>query len=75
MATFETYVVESDGVMLDNLLWRRFRRPTPGLVERVLDINPGLAAMGAWLLAGTSIRVPIDQPSAPAVVAVVKLWD
>lgn len=74
MDTIETYVVESDGVMLDNLLWRRFRRATPGLVERVLDMNPSLAEMGAGLLAGTTVRVPIDQPSAPAV-AVVKLWD
>ncbi len=71
----ETYVVEGDDVMLDALLWRRFHGPTPGLVERVLDLNPKLSERGPSLPAGTVINIPIDQPAAPAVIPVVKLWD
>ena len=35
----ETYVVETDGLMLDAIIWRRYRRATPGLFEKTLDIN------------------------------------
>lgn len=75
MTTTETYVVESDGVMLDSMIWRRFHKPMPGLVERILVDNPGLAVLGPLLPAGTSVIIPIDTPTGPAVVDVVKLWD
>lgn len=73
--TTETYIVEGDGVALDLMVWRRFRRPTPGLVERVLDSNPGLADLGPLLPAGTRLTIPIDIPTGPAVRPIVKLWD
>ena len=35
----ETHVVETHGLMLDAIIWRRYRRATPGLFEKTLDIN------------------------------------
>lgn len=76
MATTETYVVETDGVAIDSMVWRRFRKPMPGLVERILDANRGLAELGPFLPLGTTVVIPIDDtPVGPAVVDVVKLWD
>lgn len=75
MATTETYVAATDGVAIDSMVWRRFRKPMPGLVERILDLNPGLADLGPLLPAGTTVVIPIDAPTGPAVVNVVKLWD
>lgn len=70
----ETYVVDGD-VMLDNLIWRRYRRQTPGLVERALDLNPGLAALGPYIPHGTVIRLPVEPAPSTRFVPVVKLWD
>lgn len=72
--SIETYIVVGD-MMLDQILWQRFRRKTPGLIERVLDMNPGLAGLGPVIPNGTSISIPIDTPSSPTAVPVVKLWD
>lgn len=73
--TSERYTVTGDSMMLDAVIWRRFQQPMPGLVERTLDMNPGLAAAGPLLPIGTVINIPIDTPVAPKVVNVVKLWD
>ena len=70
----ETYVVEGE-VMLDAIIWRRYRRPTPGLLERTLDVNPGLAALGPFIPRGTVILLPIEPAQATRVVPVIKLWD
>jgi phage tail protein X len=70
----ERYVVEGD-VMLDNLIWRRYRRQTPKLVEQTLALNPGLAAFGPFIPRGTVIMLPIDAPARSRVVPVIKLWD
>jgi phage tail protein X len=75
MATTETYVVETEGMMVDAMVWRRFRKPMPGLVERVLAMNPGIAEFGPYLPVGTSVTIPIDDQTGPKVVEVVKLWD
>lgn len=46
MTDVETYIVQGDGLTLDAILWQRYQRRTPGLVERTLDLNQGLAALG-----------------------------
>lgn len=53
---------------VDLLLYRRFRREVPGLVEATLDRNPGLAALGAYPPRGTQILVdaPAPPPAKPA---------
>jgi phage tail protein X len=71
----ETYVVETDGLMLDAIIWRRYRRATPGLFEKTLEINQGLAALGPTTPRGTVIRIPIDRPPSETVLPLVRLWD
>jgi phage tail protein X len=70
----ERYVVEGS-VMLDNLIWRRYRRQTPRLAEKTLALNPGLAALGPFIPNGTVIMLPIEPPAKTRVVPVIKLWD
>ena len=74
-ANIEAYVVTGDGMMLDAILWQRFRRKTPGLLEKVLDMNPGLAGLGPVIPNGTRIIIPIEPAPKTAVRPVVKLWD
>ena len=71
----ETFVVEQDFTMLDNIIWRRYRRRTPGLVEKTLDLNPGLSDLGPYLPIGTVIRIPLDQPKSVPTLPLVRLWD
>ena len=76
MSDTEKIIVRGDGITLPVLIWRRFRKPMPGLVEKALDINPGLAAQGPFLAPGTTILLPIadevETSSEPA--ARIKLW-
>jgi phage tail protein X len=72
----ETLIVGHDHVTVDLLLWRRFKRIDLGQIERVLDTNPGLAALGPELPIGTAVVVeipvpPADRPPVPAIA----LWD
>jgi len=57
--------VQSRYMTLDLLLFRRFGREIPGLVEKTYSINPGLADKGAFLPLGTRVVVepPQDQPA------------
>lgn len=67
--------VSVDGDLLDMALYRHFEREVPGLVEDTLARNPGLAALGPRLPAGTVIRVKTPDPrerSAPR--RIVRLW-
>ena len=59
MADTEQIVVRGEGITLPLLIWRRFRKPMPGLVEKTLDMNPGLAAQGPFIGLGTEVVVPI----------------
>ena len=52
---------EDDRTPLDKLLFDEFRREVPGLVERTLSVNPGLAAKGAFVPRGTRVKVPIPE--------------
>ena len=77
MATQETYTVQTDGLTVTRVVWRRFRRPMFGMVERVLALNPGLAQKGVHIPVGTKIVIPIDAPEEARVrdLPVVQLWD
>ena len=73
--TYETYVVADDELPLDLLVWRRFRKRTPGLVERILKLNHDLADLGQFLPVGTTVVIPIDAPdNSPARKPAVRLW-
>jgi phage tail protein X len=58
---------------VDALCWRHYGRTT-GVVEVVLNANPGLASYGAVLPAGLLITLPDIQTSAPER-QMVSLWD
>ena len=75
--TIVTLTVAAERTTLDLLLWRKFRREVPGLVEDTLRRNPGLARLGAMLLVGISVKVavPDSEPKGRSAVPVVKLYD
>jgi phage tail protein X len=58
---------------VDALCWRHYGR-TAGVVEAVLEANPGLATRGATLPAGLLVNLPELQAAAPDR-QVVSLWD
>jgi len=62
-----------DGDMVDAVCFA-FYGEESGFTEAVLDANPGLAAKGPALPAGTTIILP-DLGPAKKTPAVVKLWD
>ena len=70
----ETVTVEGDGLTLATLVWRRFKRPMPGLVEAIYDLNPGLADLGQTLPVGTSFDMPIPIPREQQVLDPIRLW-
>ena len=67
-------LVQGDYITADLILWRRYRAPTFGLVERMLDDNPRMAKIHRetpFLPVGTMVRIPFDpdlmaqRPRAP----------
>jgi phage tail protein X len=55
--------VEGDFVTVDLLVWRRYKTPALGVVERMLEDNPHLAKLhklSPFLPVGTQVRIPID---------------
>ena len=73
----EMLTVTAEYTTLDLLLWRRFRREVPGLVEDTLRRNPGLAKLGVFLPVAMSIDVqtPPPEPRGRTAVQVVSLYD
>jgi phage tail protein X len=71
MAALQT-VLARGGEALDAIVWR-YRGRTAGLVEQALGLNPGLAALGPALPAGTAVILPAPISAKP-VRETVKLW-
>ena len=71
---YERVTVMGEDLTVSLIVWRRFRTSMPGLVERTLDINPGLADVGHYLPVGTTFLLPIPAPRKPAVLPAIKLW-
>lgn len=74
IGSIETITIESEGMTLALLIWRRFRRPMPGLVELALAENPGLADLGSFLPVGTTVRLPIPAERQEPEISPVRLW-
>lgn len=60
------------GDTVDSLCWRHLG--SSSAVEAVLDLNPGLGALGAVLPNGTLITLPDEAPAAQQT-HLVQLWD
>jgi len=74
-AAYETYTVDSEVLTVDLILWRKYRRPIDGLVERTLVLNPGLAEQGNYLPLGTELKIPYVAPPKTVTQKLVRLWD
>lgn len=62
--SFDYVTVQGDGITVDLLVWRRYKRPALGVVELLLDLNPHLAKLhkvSPFLPIGTQVRIPIDS--------------
>ena len=60
----ERIVVQSEGMMLDLLLWRRYGRLGQTLVDEAYRLNRRLADVGVILPLGTIVLMP-DLPPTP----------
>jgi phage tail protein X len=69
--------IPNDRTPLDLLLWRRFGREVPGLVEAVLadQRNVGIAALGVFPPPGTLVIVEPPAPAAKTNTAVISLYE
>ena len=72
--TTEILTVHQDQMTLDLLLWRRFKQEVPGLVEKVYEMNQGLAGKGPFLPVGTKVLVEIPEEKAAAVTRIRRLY-
>ena len=70
----ERVTIEGDRLTVSLLVWRRFRRPMPGLLEQILDRNPGLAGAGIELPIGTVLDIPVPTPREPQLLDPIRLW-
>ena len=72
--TIETITIQGEAITASLLVWRRFKRPMLGLVERVYALNPRLALMGAVLPVGTVLRLPVPVTRTEPDITPVRLW-
>ena len=66
-------VTAQQGDTVDALCWRHFGR-SAGLVEAVLELNPGLADVGPILPHGLAVTMP-DRPANKPTAPLLQLWD
>lgn len=73
----ETFTVRSDGMSVDLIVWQRFRRPMPGLFERIMALpeNQHLEHCGFVLPLGAAVTIPIEPPPREQELPVISLWD
>ncbi|GGZ32091.1 tail protein X [Asticcacaulis endophyticus] len=62
------------GETLDALVWRVLGAGS-GTVETVLDLNRGIADIGAILPEGFAVTLPVAAASPVAAREIVQLWD
>ena len=70
----EQVTVEGEFITVSLIVWRRFKRPMPGLVEQILDRNPGLGDLGPYLPVGTTFNMLVPTPREPAILDPIRLW-
>jgi phage tail protein X len=69
--------VVSEFSTLSLMIWRRFQRPMPGLVEDTLGRNPGLADLGLYLPVGTEFDLKIEAATTndqASIQEAIRLW-
>ncbi|MBB4835475.1 tail protein X [Acinetobacter schindleri] len=58
---------------VDAICWREYGRSS-GVVEKVLEANPGIAAFGPFLPMGTEVILP-DLETPQQIKQTIQLWD
>lgn len=66
-------VYAEQGDTVDALCWRHYGR-TRGLVEVVMEMNPGLAELGPVLPHGYAVDLP-EAPNDQPTTQTIHLWD
>ncbi|MFP3016302.1 MAG: tail protein X [Wolbachia sp.] len=66
-----TYYWSKEGEMIDLICWRHYGA-TRGVVEVVLEVNPGLAEYSGSLPSGLRIKLPLIKE--PLKKSVFKVW-
>lgn len=62
--TYEVVRIEGENIEPAKLIWRRYKRPAPGIHELFLALNPHLAphlGTSAYLPVGEIVRIPLDH--------------
>jgi len=81
ITSYEYVTVQGEFITADLLVWRRYKCPSYGIVEALLDTNPHLARLhrnGPFIPVGTQVRVPIDPDilrGTPKALKTVTLYD
>ena len=70
----EAVTVQGDDLSVSLIVWRRFRRPMPGLVERIYALNRELAESGPYLTPGATFLMPVPIPRGEATLPAIRLW-
>lgn len=73
MAVDRIYTVRRDGERLDKIARAELGTERGGTFEAILELNPGLAALGDTPPPGTKIRLP-PRPAETPVVTVARIW-
>ncbi|WP_199098956.1 tail protein X [Dyella sp. ASV21] len=63
-----------EGDTVDALCWRELGA-TAGVVEKVLELNRGLAALGPVLPVGTLVMLPDRSTVTAPTLPILQLWD
>ena len=66
--------IAQQGDTLSAICWRHYGRTSGGIVEKVLEANPGLALAGPVLPHGTRVTLPELQVAAAASLPQIQLW-
>lgn len=78
--TFEIAIVTGERIEPGKLIWRRYRRPAPGITEIFMDLNPHLREhfiTSPYLPVGVSVLIPIDSDliaGRPQRIETQKMW-
>lgn len=73
--SYETVVVRAQGLSISQLIWRRYKRRPPGVLEEILDVNRGISALPVHLPVGTVIKLPIVAADTEQDDEAIALWD
>ncbi|MDC7787378.1 tail protein X [Rhodoplanes sp. TEM] len=68
------YTVRRDGLRLDHIARAELGSERNGTVEAILDLNPGLAALGPIVPVGTVIWLPPRPAAGPLRRTVTRIW-